>query len=150
MGVNSGCGLIFSSLWIFITKCKSYFTSKCNKSVLQNTTIITKFNYFITKCDRYEKMRQNTLVYCIKLAQIFQKLYPWLPSQPETFQMHFLQPIFGHSDKEYLVNTNLVPTWSAKRNCFFLVSLYSISVTSLVYFLLQLLYIVLVLLSSFS
>lgn len=54
----------------------------------------------------------------------------------------FWQRVFG----KYQFSPNLI----CEKNCFFLVSLYSISVTSLVYFLLQLLYIVLVLLSSFS
>ena len=56
-----------------ITKCDSYFITKCNKSLLQNAsdfllqnatvllqnaTVITNYNNFITKCDGSYKMRQ--------------------------------------------------------------------------------------------
>ena len=55
-----------------ITKCNSYFITKCKRSLLQNAsgfllqnatvllqnaTVITNCNSFITKCDSYYKMR---------------------------------------------------------------------------------------------
>ena len=57
----------------FITKCNSYFITKRNRSLLQNTSgflsknatvllqnviVITKCSNFITKCDSYYKMRR--------------------------------------------------------------------------------------------
>ena len=56
-----------------ITKCDSYFTTKCGRSLqqnrsvflledatvlLQNVTVITNCDNFITKCDSYYKMRR--------------------------------------------------------------------------------------------
>ena len=56
-----------------ITKCKSYFITKCDKSLLQNASgcllqsaivllqiaaVVTNCNNFITKCDSYFKMRR--------------------------------------------------------------------------------------------
>ena len=56
-----------------ISKCDSYFITKYDKSLLQNAsgfllqnatvllqnvTVITKYNDFITKCDSYYKMRR--------------------------------------------------------------------------------------------
>ena len=49
-----------------ITKCVSYFITKCDRSLLQNAsgfllqnaTVITNCNDFITKCDSYYKMRR--------------------------------------------------------------------------------------------
>ena len=55
-----------------ITKCDSYFITKCNRSLLetasgfllqnarvlsQNVTVITNCDNFITKCNSYYKMR---------------------------------------------------------------------------------------------
>ena len=54
----------------FITKCDSYFITKCDRSLLQdesgfllqnaivwlqNTTVITNYDNFITKCESYTK-----------------------------------------------------------------------------------------------
>ena len=49
-----------------ITKCDSYFITKCDKSLLQytsgfllqNVTVITNCDDFITKCGSYYKMRR--------------------------------------------------------------------------------------------
>ena len=56
-----------------ITRCDSYFITKCDRSLLQNAsvfllqnttvflqnaTVVTKCDDFITKCDRYYKMRR--------------------------------------------------------------------------------------------
>ena len=56
-----------------ITKCNSYFITKCDRSLLQNAsgfllqnvtvllqnaTVITNCDSFITKCDSYYKMRR--------------------------------------------------------------------------------------------
>ena len=47
-----------------ITKCDSYFITKCDRSLLQNATVllqnatvIAKCDDFLTKCDSYYKMR---------------------------------------------------------------------------------------------
>ena len=69
---NFGCqqsyGFIFDSLWQSITKCNkfykfyilydSYFIAKCDRSSLQNATVITNCDNFITKCNIYYKMRR--------------------------------------------------------------------------------------------
>ena len=47
-----------------ITKCKSYFVTKCDRSLLQNApgfllqnvTVTTNCDNFITKCDNYYKI----------------------------------------------------------------------------------------------
>ena len=57
LGFIGGCGLIFDSLWDFITKCNSYFITKCGKSLLHNTPV---FCY---------KMQQ----FCYKKRQLLQK-----------------------------------------------------------------------------
>ena len=48
-----------------ITKCVSYFITKCHRSLLQNATVllqtetvITNCDNFVTKCDSYYKMRR--------------------------------------------------------------------------------------------
>ena len=49
-----------------ITKCNSYFITKCDRNslqnalgfLLQNATVITKCDDFITKCDSYYKMQR--------------------------------------------------------------------------------------------
>ena len=41
-----------------IAKCDSYFIAKCDRSLLQNATVITKCDDFITKYDRYYKIRR--------------------------------------------------------------------------------------------
>ena len=49
-----------------VTKWDSYFITKCDRSLLQNAsgfllqnaTVITKSDDFITKCDSYYKMRR--------------------------------------------------------------------------------------------
>ena len=39
------------------TKCHSYYITKCDKSLSQNATIITKCAHLIRKCDIYYIMR---------------------------------------------------------------------------------------------
>ena len=43
------------------TKYYSYFITKCNRSLLQNATIVTNCDNFVTKCDIYYKLRQYKL-----------------------------------------------------------------------------------------
>ena len=38
------------------TKCKSYFITKCDRSLLQNATVIINCDNFVTKYDSYYKM----------------------------------------------------------------------------------------------
>ena len=71
MGVNSGCGFIFGSLYHLISteiikKCGRYFITKCDKNLLQNASgfllqnlvVITKCDGFIARCESYHKMRR--------------------------------------------------------------------------------------------
>ena len=50
-----------------ITKCGNYFVTKCDRSLLEKATVITKCDDFIAKCDSYYKcdvsykMRQYNL-----------------------------------------------------------------------------------------
>ena len=51
--------------WSVVTKCDSFFITKCDKCyykvrqvLLQSATGITKCDNFITKCDRYYKVRR--------------------------------------------------------------------------------------------
>lgn len=39
------------------TKCHSYYITKCDKSLSQNATVITKSAHLIRKCDIYYIMR---------------------------------------------------------------------------------------------
>ena len=63
-----------------ITKCDSYFITKCDRSfllqnatvLLQNVIIIRKCDDFITKCDSYYKMRS-----LLQIATV-----QWLLPQP--------------------------------------------------------------------
>ena len=43
-----------------ITKCNSYFITKCDRSLLQNVTgfLLQNATVLITKCDVYYKLRQ--------------------------------------------------------------------------------------------
>ena len=43
---------------LVITKCDSYFITKCDKCYYKSATGITKCDNFITKCDRYYKVRR--------------------------------------------------------------------------------------------
>ena len=63
-GVNSvtvSCLICYDSLLQnmtdVITKRKSYFIRKCDRS-LQNATVITKCDNFITKCNSYYEMQR--------------------------------------------------------------------------------------------
>ena len=80
-----------------VTKCHSYFTTKCDISLLQNAsvfllqnatvllqnaTVITNYENFITKCDVYYKLRQyNTTGFeqnniCeLRIRQVFNAPY---------------------------------------------------------------------------
>ena len=58
LGFNSvkvSCLIHYDTL---ITKCCSYFITKCNKSLLQNASVITNCDDLIIKCDNYYKMRR--------------------------------------------------------------------------------------------
>ena len=66
-------GTLLQNATDIITKCGSYFITKCDRSLLQNTpvfllqnatvllkiaAVFTKCDGFITKCDVYYKLRQ--------------------------------------------------------------------------------------------
>ena len=58
------CDSLLQNATNIITKCGSYFITKCDKSLLQDatvllqiTTVITNCDDFITKCHSYYKMR---------------------------------------------------------------------------------------------
>ena len=66
-----------------ITKCGSYFITKCDRSLLQNAsdfliqnatvllqnaTVITKCDDFIAKCDSYYKMRRSLQIATVQSA----------------------------------------------------------------------------------
>ena len=61
-----------------ITKCDSYFITKCHRNllqnasgfVLQNATVITNCDDFIIKCNSYYKMRRLLLIATVQAAQI--------------------------------------------------------------------------------
>ena len=59
---SNGCDFAFSSLWHFIRKCDIYILQNASAFLLQNVTVITKCDHFITKgdittkCDIYYKM----------------------------------------------------------------------------------------------
>ena len=42
-----------------ITKCDSYFITKCNEILLQNMMVLLQNATVVTKCDVYYKMRQD-------------------------------------------------------------------------------------------
>ena len=48
-----------------ITKCDSYFITKCGRSLLENASV-----FFITKCDSYYKMRR----FYYKVRQLLQNI----------------------------------------------------------------------------
>ena len=87
MGVNSGCGFVFGSIYHLFTpdiieRCDSYFITKCDKNLLQNASeflvhsaiALLQNLIVITKCDVYYKMRRynNSKIYlamnCSNLA----------------------------------------------------------------------------------
>ena len=94
-----------------ITKCNSYFVTKCERSLLQNAsgfllqnstvllqnaTFITKRNNFITKCDSYYKMQG-----LLKIATV----------QSETFIAKLCRSCFSECFMTFLKTTALLRTF---------------------------------------
>ena len=71
--VTVSCFIHFDTLLqngtYIITKCYSYFITKCNRSLLQNATIVTNCDNFVTKCHSYYKMRH--LLQIAKIQTIY-------------------------------------------------------------------------------
>ena len=61
--------LLQSATAFFITKCDSFFITKCDKCYYKVRKGITKCDNFITKCDRYNKVRQY-MVHRISLTAV--------------------------------------------------------------------------------
>ena len=56
-----------------ITKCDSYFITKCDKSLLQDASaVLLKHAAVITKCDIYYEIRQYMYQFTMKLLYTFQ------------------------------------------------------------------------------
>ena len=59
-----------------IAKCDSYFITKHDRSLLQNATVITECDDFITKCDIYYKLlRTLEAIEYVKKYPTFQEKY---------------------------------------------------------------------------
>ena len=68
LGINSvtvsyfiHCDSLLQNASDIITKCDSYFITKFDRSLLQNATVTTKCDGFVTKCEVYYKLRQYTV-----------------------------------------------------------------------------------------
>ena len=79
------CNSLLQNATNIITKCGSYFITKCDKSLLQDatvllqiTTVITNCDDFITKCHSYYKMRR-----LLQIATVHSWKYKW------TVQVYF-------------------------------------------------------------
>ena len=71
------CDTLLHNATDIITKCDSYFITKCGKNLLQNAsgfllqnaTVITNCDDFITKCDSYYKMRRLLQIATVQILR---------------------------------------------------------------------------------
>ena len=58
-GIIKNCDSLvyYKARWTVITNCDSFFYYKVRRGLLQVATGITKYDEFITNCDRYYKVR---------------------------------------------------------------------------------------------
>ena len=84
------CGTLLQNPTDIITKCHSYFITKCDKSLLQNAPgfllqkatvllknaiVITNCDDFITKCDSYYKMGRLSQIATLQCAFIYFSIF---------------------------------------------------------------------------
>ena len=70
--------LYYKNATDIMTKCDSYFITKCDRSLLenvsgfllQNATVITNCNDFITKYDSYCKMRRSLQIATVQVVTV--------------------------------------------------------------------------------
>ena len=65
------CDSLLQDAKDLITKCDSCFITKCDGSLLQNATVITNCDNFITKCDSYYKIRRLLQIAAVHTTLIF-------------------------------------------------------------------------------